>query len=142
MKTIAHNINGKLALTHICADMSIADYANKHLNGEFHYLDITNKKDLPDFYFLDAFKLENFEISVDLDKAKEIQRNRFRAARTPILAKLDIEFMKAVEFGDSAKQAEIAGYKRSLRDVTDLPLPDDLTELKNFWPAVLGERPA
>ena len=39
-------------------------------------------------------------ITINLDKAKEIQKNRWRTARKPILEKLDTQFMGAVETGD------------------------------------------
>jgi len=37
---------------------------------------------------------------VNITKAKEVHLNKFRVARTSILAKLDIDFMKAVESGN------------------------------------------
>ncbi len=46
-------------------------------------------------------------ITINLDKAKEIQKNRWRTARKPILEKLDTQFMRAVETGDTAKQQQI-----------------------------------
>jgi len=81
-------------------------------------------------------------IIVSSNKAKAIWKDRWREARKPILASLDIEFMKAVEAGDSAKQAEIASQKQALRDVTQTEIsgnsPD---EIKSVWPQVLGEKP-
>ena len=78
-------------------------------------------------------------IVVNPDKAKAIWKDKWRAARKPILASLDIEFMKAVEAGDSAKQAEIASQKQALRDVTQTPIPGTTPEeIKSVWPSVLG----
>ena len=63
----------------------------------------------------------------------------WREARKPLLTSLDIEFMKAVEAGDSSKQAEIASQKQALRDVTQTPIPGTTTEeIKSVWPSVLG----
>jgi len=78
-------------------------------------------------------------IIINPDKAKAIWRDKWREARKPILASLDIEFMKAVEAGDSAKQAEIASQKQALRDVTQTPISGTTPEeIKSVWPSVLG----
>ena len=80
-------------------------------------------------------------ITINLDKAKEIQKNRWRTARKSILEKLDTEFMRAVENGDTTKQQQIATKKQALRDVTttDLSTITNTQELKNVWPNILNE---
>lgn len=80
-------------------------------------------------------------ITINLDKAKEIQKNRWRTARKPILEKLDTQFMRAVETGDTTKQQQIATQKQSLRDVTttDLSSVTNTEELKNVWPDILSQ---
>ena len=80
-------------------------------------------------------------ITINLDKAKEIQKNRWRTARIPILEKLDTQFMRAVETGDTSKQQQIATQKQSLRDVTTTDLSSVTTpeELKNVWPDILSQ---
>ena len=80
-------------------------------------------------------------ITINLDKAKEIQKNRWRTARKPILEKLDTQFMRAVETGDTAKQQQIATQKQSLRDVTTTDLSSVTTpeELKNVWSDILSQ---
>ena len=80
-------------------------------------------------------------ITINLDKAKEIQKNRWRTARKPILEKLDTQFMRAVETGDTAKQQQIATQKQALRDVTttDLSSVTNPEELKNVWPDILSQ---
>ena len=80
-------------------------------------------------------------ITINLDKAKEIQKNRWRTARIPILEKLDTQFMRAVETGDTAKQQQIATQKQALRDVTTTDLSSVTTpeELKNVWPDILSQ---
>ncbi len=57
-------------------------------------------------------------IVVNMQKAVEIKKDMIRAERTPILAALDIEMMRAIESGDTKKQAEIAARKQALRDAT------------------------
>jgi len=79
-------------------------------------------------------------ITVDMTKAREIKRDQLRAERKPLLEQLDVEFMRAQEAGDTAKQQEIAAKKQALRDVTADPAIDDATtpdELKAVRPDVL-----
>ena len=79
-------------------------------------------------------------ITINLDKAKNIQKNRWREARKPLLTQLDTEFMRAVESGDTIKQQQIAAKKQALRDVTvtDLSTITTPEELKNVWPDILN----
>lgn len=78
-------------------------------------------------------------IIVNPDKAKTIWKNKWRVARKPLLASLDIEFLKAVETGNSTKQAEIASKKQELRDVTNTPIPGTTPEeIKAVWPEILN----
>jgi len=78
-------------------------------------------------------------IIVNPDKAKAIWKDKWREARKPLLASLDIEFMKAVESADTAKQAEIAEQKQALRDVTKTEIVGNTPEeIKAVWPSVLN----
>jgi hypothetical protein len=78
-------------------------------------------------------------IIVNPNKAKEIWKNKWREARKPLLASLDIEFMKAVETADAEKQAEIASKKQALRDVTNTEINGNTPEeIKAVWPSVLN----
>lgn len=77
-------------------------------------------------------------ISINIPKAKEIQKDRWRALRTPLLAALDVQFMQALETGDATAQAAIVAQKEALRDVTDTPFPsDDPSDIAAFFPACL-----
>ncbi len=60
-------------------------------------------------------------ITINMNKAREIKKDMIRADRAPLLAALDVEYMRAVETGDSVKQAEIAAKKQALRDATKDP---------------------
>ena len=78
-------------------------------------------------------------ITVNPDKAKAIWKDKWREARKPLLASLDIEFMKAVESADTVKQAEIAAQKQTLRDVTQTKIVGNTPEeIKAVWPSVLN----
>jgi len=77
-------------------------------------------------------------IIVNPDKAKAIWKDKWREARKPLLATLDIEFMKAVELADTEKQAEIAAKKQALRDVTQTEIVGNTPEeIKSVWPDIL-----
>ena len=60
-------------------------------------------------------------IDIDMGKAVEIHKDNLRALRAPKLAALDVQFMKAIEAGDTKAQAVIAAQKQALRDVTAHP---------------------
>jgi transposase len=57
-------------------------------------------------------------ITVNLTKAKEIAKDNLRAEREPVLAALDVQFMRAVESGNTELQTSIATQKQALRDIT------------------------
>ena len=57
-------------------------------------------------------------ITVNLTKAKDIAKNNLRTERAPVLASLDVSFMRAVESGNTSLQTAIAGQKQELRDIT------------------------
>lgn len=71
--------------------------------------------------FRDALTADGPTLRHDMSKCREIHKNTLRALRAPKLAALDIEFMHAVETGDTAKQNQIAAQKQALRDVTADP---------------------
>lgn len=89
--------------------------------------------------FRNAWKAD---LSVDMLKAREIHKTKLRELRAPLIASLDVEYMRADELGDAAKKAEIAAKKLALRDVTDDPAieaaatPD---ELKSVLPQAVKD---
>lgn len=97
-----------------------------------------NAADLPeDRYFREAWKLVDGALTIDIEGAKEIQRNHWRRLRRPKLEALDLAFMQALEANDSVAQAEIAAQKTALRDVTETELPNDLTGIRFTLPQIL-----
>lgn len=55
-------------------------------------------------------------IVINFEKAKGITKDRLRGERAPLLEKLDVDFIKAVEQG--ADTAPIVAEKQRLRDIT------------------------
>ena len=80
---------------------------------------------------------------VDMAKAREIHKTNIRAARTPKLAELDIEFQKALETG--ASTTDIVAKKNALRDApadAGIASASDTDALKAQWKTdILGDSP-
>jgi hypothetical protein len=80
---------------------------------------IVNLTDLPrDNDFYDAWEMDATSVTVNMDKAKEITKNRLRAERAPLLAAQDVAFQRALESG--ASTTAIVAEKQRLRDITGL----------------------
>lgn len=56
-------------------------------------------------------------ISIDMKKARDIWRDKLRMERSPVLESLDIEFIRALESGNTEQQEKIKKQKQDLRDV-------------------------
>jgi len=87
-----------------------------------------------------AWKInDNGEIYFDRDKAIEIKKEQFRNLRKPLLEKLDVEFMRALENGDTASIQIITQKKSILRDITsvDFSSYDTPQKLHEFIPDLL-----
>jgi len=70
-------------------------------------------------------------ITVNLDKAKAITKDRLRAERAPLLQAQDVAFQRAIESG--ADTTAIVAEKQRLRDITALAdAATTLEELKEL----------
>jgi len=85
-------------------------------------------------------------INIDVAAAHELWKTEWRRARKPILEKMDVEWMRALEQGNTSLTQEIAAKKQILRDVTATALPvkdqdetvDQFTlRVKEVWPECL-----
>lgn len=65
-------------------------------------------------------------ITINLDKAKEITKERLRAERKPLLEAQDVAFQRALESG--ADTSAIVAEKQRLRDITALVDPCTTTD--------------
>lgn len=74
--------------------------------------------------------------------ADELKRKQFRVPRKPLLEALDVQFMRALEDGDTATTTAIATKKKALRDVTliDLSEYDTPEKLNAFVPEILTKQ--
>jgi hypothetical protein len=90
-----------------------------------------------DRYFRDAWELVGGALSINIEKAKEVQRNVWRKMREPKLKALDLAFMRALEANDEEEQFSVTLAKTQLRDVTETVLPNDLDGIRNTIPTIL-----
>jgi len=129
--------NGQVAIVIPCGDVN---NAIKDVPEGIEYK-IVDSVDIDNNYF-NAYEFDaELGAKVNIEKAKSIHLDKFRSARTLLLAVLDISFMRAVEAGDVDLQKEISSKKQALRDVTSIDLPDDLAGIKATWPDILGSNP-
>lgn len=136
MKYILHpQQNNKLAITVPCGDVNIA--IKKSIPANTPHTIVDSLSGIHNEFF-DAYEYHATEGAVvNMSKANDIKRNQFRAARKPLLEKLDVEYMKATEAGDTAKQKTITAQKQALRDLPAVQLPSDIDSLAKFLPAAL-----
>ena len=83
-------------------------------------------------------------LEINLEKALEIHKKKIRERREVVFKDLDIQFMKALEQGNTTLSAEIGTKKQALRDITDIDISNisTLDELKAIWNVeLLGESP-
>jgi hypothetical protein len=113
------NENGGVSTTMPTGEISIEAVMEKDI-PQGRGARIVNITDLPtqhdDFY--DAWEMTDTEVTVNLNKAKEITKNRLRIERTPLLQVQDIAFQRANETG--ADTSAIVAEKTRLRDITKL----------------------
>lgn len=57
------------------------------------------------------------KIQVNIDKAKDITKDKLREERKPLLEKLDVDFQRALEVGGDTYA--IVTEKQRLRDITN-----------------------
>lgn len=80
-------------------------------------------------------------IKINLEKAKEIHKEKVREARKPLLDELDTDFVRALEEGTDT--SNIIAKKKKLRDATKISSRIKTVEkLKDSWDeSLLGPSP-
>lgn len=79
-----------------------------------------------------------------MERCRNIWRDQMRAKRGPKLAELDVQYMRALEDGDTEKCKHITRQKQELRDITkldEIEKAPDPESLKKVWRACLGDHP-
>ena len=75
------------------------------------------------------------KIQVNIDKAKDITKDRLRLERKPLLEKLDVEFQRALE--ENEDTSTIVANKQALRDATNQV--DSMTTVEELKSASLPD---
>lgn len=95
--------------------------------------------------FRNAWEDNGADVVVNMVKARNMWREKMRAARTSLLAALDAEFIRALESGlpvrDNPLALSVIAKKNALRAVTSNPAIDAAQTpeaLKLVWPSILG----
>ena len=93
--------------------------------------------------FIDAFSINETDGSIFFNRPRaiELKKKEFRLRRKPLLEKLDIDFMKALEIADSTAISEIVAKKQVLRDITNIDMSeyDTPQKLYEFVPDLLKQ---
>jgi hypothetical protein len=80
----------------------------------------------------------------NIDKALVVLKSQIRAKRIDLFNNLDVQYMRALESGNTELQSEIVAKKEILRNITDINI-DSVTsrdELIALWPEdILGTNP-
>jgi hypothetical protein len=80
-------------------------------------------------------KVKNRTISINMNKARNIWKDKLRADRKPLLETLDVQYIRALERGQTETIQKIVKKKEFLRDITEDPRienaenTDDLKEV-------------
>lgn len=110
--------DGGLAIVIPAAEcgLTIEEIAQKDVPSNIFY-EIVDSAAIPsDRIFRGAWSKNGKAISIDMPKARDIKRNMVRAERDVELARLDIDFMRALESGNAGEQNRIKAEKQRYRD--------------------------
>lgn len=81
---------------------------------------VIREEEIPvDRSYRNAWTHDGKKFLTDMDKARNIHRDKLRKEREGILIKLDSEYIRADENKDNKKKEEIIAKKQKLRDVTE-----------------------
>jgi len=83
-------------------------------------------------------------LNIDVNRALDVHKKQIRTKREIIFKDLDVQFMRALEAGNSTLAAEIGAKKQALRDATNIDSGSitTLDEIKALWDVeILGETP-
>jgi len=83
-------------------------------------------------------------LNIDVNRALDVHKKQIRTKREILFKDLDVQFMRALEAGNSTLAAEIGAKKQALRDATNIDITNisTLDELKSTWNSeILGDSP-
>ena len=110
------NDNGGVS---VCTPSGEVDIATVKAKDTPEHSIIVDVSTLPnaDNDFFDAWELSGETVSVNINKAKNITKNRLRAEREPLLVAQDVLFQRALE--TNSDTTAIVAEKNRLRNITN-----------------------
>lgn len=76
--------------------------------------------------------MEKIMILINIEIAKNIWRNKLRLLRAPLLSKLDIDFLRAIEINNINERERIIALKQRLRDAPNDPRIEAATSIQEL----------
>lgn len=141
---------GSVAITYPIMDRNetMEEFARKFIKPLSRHYKIVTTDDLPAnrFFFNEWVYNEEMPenpIEINVEKAHDHWKNVWRELRKPMLEKLDVEFMRALEDGDMELSRTIGQKKKLLRDITvqDLPVRVFGETVSEFSDKIMRIRP-
>jgi len=129
--------NGALAITHPAENcgLTVEEIAEKDVPDGKPYSIMDSSKLPESSIFRDAWVADNnWNINVDMERAREVWRNKIRFARALKWEQLDVAYMKALEI--SGDVSEIVEEKIMLRDYPNqksISEAETIEELQEIW---------
>ena len=83
-------------------------------------------------------------LNIDVNRALDVHKKQIRTKREILFKDLDVQFMRALEVGNTTLAAEIGTKKQALRDATNIDSGSitNLSDVKALWDVeILGETP-
>jgi hypothetical protein len=83
-------------------------------------------------------------LNINVNRAMDVHKNQIRTKREILFKDLDVQFMRALEVGNTTLAAEIGAKKQALRDATNIDSGSitNLSDVKALWDTdILGETP-
>ena len=82
-------------------------------------------------------KSKNRSITINMVKARNIWRDKLREERKPLLETLDVQYIRALERGETELIQKIVKKKEFLRDITEDPRIENATNTDNLRTVVI-----
>lgn len=86
----------------------------------------------------EANKVKNRTININMNKARLIWKDKLRTDRKPLLENLDVQYMRALEAGNTEAVSIIVNKKQYLRDITDDERIENATNIDELKEVVIS----
>ena len=138
MYTLYTNTNYGLGINWFDSIEECIEFVKKTKPKAYKYLNAGEQLPMqfyPAIYWNEQTNSPDINISI----AIELKKEELRTLREPLLQKLDIAFVKALENNDEEQKTKIVNYKNALRNITHGFFPSDINLLLYFYPTILNE---